>query len=176
MIARPKGLISARHRPSVPQRVIARCRAWTTWGALLAVVALAVLLGAAGCGSGTPSQPTLSQLSSGTISESTLEQEYGLRVTRIGVTAAGGMIDFRLQVLDAGKARPLLTDPARLPSLVVPDGGATLTNPGSTDPDMQIEDGRVFFVLFPNTGSAVQPGTSVIVAFGDLRLEPMTAQ
>jgi len=110
------------------------------------------------------------------ISENTLEQDYGLRVTRIAATAAGGMVDFRLQVLDAGKARPLLTDSARLPSLVVPENGATLTNPGSTDPDLLVEDGRIFFVLFPNTGNAVQPGTPVIVAFGDLQLEPMTAQ
>jgi hypothetical protein len=189
--ARLKSLISSRHRPLAGLRVVSGCRARAArpaWSALAVVIAIALLLGSLGCQARPPSQPTPparptpssqpapEQALAQTISAPVLEQEYGLRVTLIGVTAAGGMVDLRLQVLDAEKARPLLTDPARLPSLIVPGDDVTLSNPGSADPDLPVEDGRVFFVLFPNSGSAVKPGTSVIVAFGDLRLEPMTAQ
>ena len=35
------------------------------------------------------------------ISQSALEQEYGLRVNLLALTAAGGMVDLRLKILDA---------------------------------------------------------------------------
>lgn len=49
---------------------------------------------------------------------SATESRYGIQITQIGLTAAGGLVDFRFKVLDAAKARQLLGDPANAPVLI----------------------------------------------------------
>ena len=39
-----------------------------------------------------------------------LEERYGIRITLIGITAGGGMIDFRYKVIDADKATNWIKD------------------------------------------------------------------
>ena len=51
---------------------------------------------------------------------------YGIDITLIGVTAAGGLIEFRYQVVDPDKANPIIHDLRLCPKLVVEDTGATL--------------------------------------------------
>lgn len=112
-----------------------------------------------------------------TISASAFEEQYGLRVRLIGVTAGGGMIDFRLKVTDAEKASAFLLDPERVPKLIVPSSGVTIAGPPEPDHHARIENGSVYFLLLPNSGGAIQPGTPVIVSFGDVQLdEPIPAQ
>lgn len=110
------------------------------------------------------------------ISASELEERYGLGVRLIGVTAGGGMIDFRLKILDVDKARAFLQDPANLPRLIVAgSSGALMASQGVQD-DIQWEEGGILFMLFPNSGGAIKPGTPVIVEFGSVQLEPVPAQ
>ena len=109
-------------------------------------------------------------------SAETFEAQHGLRVHLIGVTAGGGMVDVRLKVVDAEKARTFLQEPANLPRLVVADTGETLVGADELGDDVTWEEGQILFNLFPNTGGAIQPGTPVIVAFGDVQLEPIPAQ
>jgi len=124
----------------------------------------------------SPPQTSAVPQESETLSEAQLEARYGLRVRLIGVTAGGGMVDFRLKIVDAQKASQLLLVPEKAPSLLVPDKGVTLLAPPDPQQDLNLEDGGVFFILFSNSGGAVQPGTPVIVSFGDLQLEPIPAQ
>ncbi len=121
-------------------------------------------------------QVVTTKLSTPLISQSTLEEQYGLRVWLIGVTAAGGLIDFRLKILDEEKAKQLLEDPARTPSLWIEASDTTLMAPQDMRQNIKLEDGGIVFFLLPNTGNAVKPGTPVTVLFGDLRLEPIIAQ
>lgn len=119
------------------------------------------------------STPAASQV----ISAAELEERYGLRVRLIGVTAGGGMIDFRLKILDAEKARGFLQDPANLPRLIAAEKGTTLVAPAEgIDEDMPWEEGGILFFLVPNSGGAIQPGTPVSVVFGEVQLEPVIAQ
>ena len=37
-------------------------------------------------------------------------------------------------------------------------------------------DGAVYFILYPNVRNAIRPGVEVIVAMGDVRFGPVTAQ
>ncbi len=104
------------------------------------------------------------------------EAQHGLRLHLIGVTAGGGMVDVRLKVVDAEKARAFLQEPANLPRLVVADTGETLVGADELGDDVTWEEGQILFNLFPNTGGAIEPGTPVIVAFGDVQLEPAPAQ
>ncbi len=111
------------------------------------------------------------------ISNDMLEQEYGIRLTLVGVTAAGGMVDVRYRVVDPVKAAKLI-DPQEggiMPMLYVGNGDVMLM------PDMHMREqklvaGRVYFTLIPNVQNAVKRGTVVTVVFGDVAVEPTLAQ
>jgi len=122
------------------------------------------------------SQAAVSETQVKTITTAEFEQLYGLRVRLIGVTAEGGLIDFRLKVIDVDKAKQVLSDPSKIPSLIVPEKGITLTVPQDSDQDLVLTEGGIVFFLIGNTGGAVQPGTQVIVSFDEFQLEPLPAQ
>ncbi len=112
-----------------------------------------------------------------TISQSELERHYGLRVMHLAVTAANGLVDVRIAITDAEKAREFLKDRAGMPVLVVGDDGVTLTSSDqSAGGGLNLNDGGMIFKLFPNVGNAVKPGTPVSIAFADVRLEPIIAR
>jgi hypothetical protein len=98
-------------------------------------------------------------------------------VNLIAVTAAGGMVDFRLKILDGEKAKGLLADKKNFPSLVIAEGNVILTaSEDSQSQILQIEDGGNVFLLFPNSRNVVKPGGAVTVKFGDTVLEPVISK
>ena len=112
-----------------------------------------------------------------TISQSVLEEKYGLRVNLVAVTAAGGLVDVRLKVVDAEKAKQLLKDAASYPALMVSGSDGSLTVPvESRAQEQKLENGGMIMLLFPNTRNAVKPGAQVAVLFGDIRLEPVVVK
>jgi hypothetical protein len=103
------------------------------------------------------------------------EIEAGIQVTHIGVTASGGLVDARFRVLDPAKANTLLGNMANAPALIAGD------LPPLMAPHHAIKSGRyakdqVFVVLYPNMRQAVRSGAPVSVAFGPVRIGPVTAQ
>lgn len=110
------------------------------------------------------------------ISATELEERYGLAVRLIGVTGGGGLIDFRLKILDPEKARKFLQDPANLPRLTVAESGEALMGTEGLEDDISWEEGGVLFILFSNSNGAIKPGIPVVVEFGDVHLEPILAQ
>jgi len=143
--------------------------------ASLAVIIVAVgvfsyQLGAAKAGAQHP-------LPAKVISNDTLEQEYGIRLTLVGVTAAGGMVDVRYRVVDPVKAAKLI-DPNEggiMPMVYVGSGDVMLM-PDMHMREQQLVAGRVYFVLIPNAQNAVKRGTVVTVVFGNVAVEPTLAQ
>jgi len=110
------------------------------------------------------------------ISQAALEEHYGLRVSLIAVTAVGGFVDVRLKILDGEKARLLLEDSGNFPSLRAEDNPALYVPEESKKEEIRFEDNSSLFLMFPNAGNAIQPGTQVKILFGDLVLEPVEAQ
>lgn len=110
-----------------------------------------------------------------TITAAELEENYGLRVRLLAVTAGGGMIDLRLKVIDPEKAAQLLGPGEELPRLVIPGRDVTLQAP-PVDQGIELEDGTIIFGLYPNSQHAIDPGSPVSVQFGSLLLEPVIAQ
>ena len=110
------------------------------------------------------------------LSVAELEEQYGLRVRLIGVTGGGGMIDFRLKMIDPDKARDFLQDPAHLPVAIVTEDGTRVLAADSMEDDIAWEEGGILFIMLPNSGGAIQPGTPVTVEFGSVKLEPIPAQ
>jgi hypothetical protein len=110
------------------------------------------------------------------ISAGELEERYGLRVRLIGVTAGGGMVDFRLKIVDPAKARRFLEDPANLPRLVAAESGEALVGTQGMEDEIRWEEGEILFILFSNRNGAIRSGSPVLVEFGSLQLEPIPAQ
>jgi hypothetical protein len=111
------------------------------------------------------------------ISQNTLEVKYGLRVSLVAVTAAGGMVDVRLKIVDGGKAKLLLQDKKNFPVLSVNNGNLTLRASEETKSQViKFENDGNLFLLFPNAGNAVKPGAAVSLLFGDTVLEPIDAR
>ena len=105
-----------------------------------------------------------------------VEQEWGIRVTMIGVTADGGLLDMRFQVTDADLAAAFLDDAANLPLIVDEDSGAIVRSAALMANKHDLQAGRTYFVLYRNASGAIQRGSSVSLVFGELRLEHLIAQ
>ena len=105
-----------------------------------------------------------------------IEERYGIRPTLIGVTAAGGLVDFRFKVLDAEKARILTKDHSLMPVLTVQNTGTRLALPGGGMHSMTFYNDKVYYILFGNPKGEIKPGTPIAVAFGDMQVGPILAQ
>ncbi len=140
---------------------------------IIALILLAVGLGLYSSRTAMPAPPEAP-----VVSERALEDEYGLRVNLVAVTAMGGMVDLRLKIIDAEKAKSLLEDRASFPSLYVSDAGITLNVAEDVkSQEIRFEDDGNLFLLYPNAGNAVEPGTPVNVLFGNIiMLESMEAR
>ncbi|MEZ4714091.1 MAG: hypothetical protein R3A44_43305 [Caldilineaceae bacterium] len=111
------------------------------------------------------------------ISAQTLAERFGMQMTLVAVTAGGGIVDVRYQVLDKEKAAYLLDDEDNPPTLFIEESGMTLRQAGRVmKHNTELENGAHYFMLYTNTQNAVRRGTPVSVVFGSLRLEPIVAQ
>jgi len=137
--------------------------------ALLLVLVIAFFAYQAWSTSGTPSDSQL-------LSQAALEEQYGLQVRLIGVTGGGGLVDFRLKMVDAEKARQFLQNPDNLPLSLITAEGTEMLAADSMDDDITWEDGGILFILLPNSVGEIQPGSPITIKFGDLQLEPIPAQ
>ena len=112
-----------------------------------------------------------------TISQSELESKYGLRVNLVAVTAAGGLVDVRMKLVDAEKAKLLLSDKSNFPSLWIEDKQVSIALSDEViSQEITFENDASLYLMFPNAGSAVQPGTDVTIRFGTVDLEPIIAK
>jgi hypothetical protein len=105
-----------------------------------------------------------------------IEQKWGIRITQVGVTADGGMVDFRYIVLDPTKAHAMIADVERLPVLITEDSKTLVNSAALMDPKHDLTAGRTYFLLYRNTHGAIQSGTPVTVKIGDLLLEHVIAK
>jgi hypothetical protein len=110
------------------------------------------------------------------ITQQTLQEQYGLGVNLVAVTAAGGMIDLRLKITDSQKAKALLGDQANFPTLRASNGLVLQAAQDIASQAIKFEDGGNIFVLYPNGQNAVKSGDAVTIVFGDIQVEPIPAK
>ncbi len=106
-----------------------------------------------------------------------LEEEYGLKVNLVALTAGGGMLDVRLKVTDAQKANQLFSQQTEYPAIMVGKKGPLLKVPQEGQQDLKrLENGSMIFLLPINSHAAIKPNTSVTIVIGSLHLEPIKVQ
>ena len=109
-----------------------------------------------------------------------LREKWGIEVTSLKLTAAGHMVDFRYRVTDPMKALPFF-DPKGRPILIDQASGTKLNVPvapkvGSLrQKTMKPEVGRIYFILFGNTG-VVKNGSKVTLVIGEVKIENLTVE
>jgi hypothetical protein len=146
--------------------------AWIAGVLGVVVLPLAIAVGITAAVPGVaPGDPDAARV----VSAADLADEYGIRITLVAVTADGGLVDLRFNVLDSVKAAHLIHDAAQMPALYVESSHTVLRAPRPMAHKMTLLDGATYFVLYPNSGGAVQPGTEVSVVVDDIRLPPVVA-
>jgi hypothetical protein len=141
------------------------------------VVVLLLLMGAVAARAWWPDQKADIRDGTTLVSAEGMAARYGIDVNLIGVTAAGGLIELRYQVVDADKADPIIHDAALSPVLVVEDTGATLVmRPPRHHKNSQLLLGGTYFFLIANSHNAIHEGSLLTLVIGDARLEHIVAQ
>lgn len=154
---------SAKARPTSSRSQALRPLAIAAILLLLAVVGLSI------ANNSSPKAPTV-------IGQQTLAEQYGLGVNLVAVTAAGGLVDLRLRIIDAAKAKALLEDQANFPALRASNQVVLRAAEDIASQPIEFKDGGNIFVLYPNTDNAVKPGDAVTILFGDRQVEAIQSK
>ncbi|HEX6676699.1 MAG TPA: hypothetical protein VF486_16940, partial [Actinomycetes bacterium] len=105
------------------------------------------------------------------VSKAGLAERSGVKLTRVAVTGAGGLVDLRYQVLDPDKADSL-HDKATPPALVDERTGLvvhTLFMGHSHHGSYKV--GVTYYLVFENPGNWVHRGSEVTVLLGNAQVE-----
>ncbi len=164
---------SRTNAPSAPQQ--ARRGPSRRW---VLVVLLVALLGL-GVGAKAWTDHLASDVRHGTtaVDIDGMAARYGIHVDMVAVTAAGGLVELRYQVVDPDKAIPLVHDSDLSPALVNETTGETLVMSSAPHHHgTELELGGTYFFLLANTRSAMHAGDGVTLVVGDARLEHLVTQ
>ena len=109
-----------------------------------------------------------------------LAEKWGIRLLPLRSTAAGNMLDFRYEVLDARKSAALFRRETR-PYLLHQRTGKVLAVPntakiGPLRNSDTPREGKRYWMFFRNTGRLVSRGDKVTVIIGDFRVEDIVVE
>jgi len=139
-------------------------------GGAAILLGLAVWMVAAQWSPAASGQPTAAA------SKAAFEEVTGVRVLWVAVTAGGGMIDLRYQLLDTDKAR-VVHDRKRPPRLIHEGSGQVVSRPWMAHAHKRnLRVPVAYYQLLVNPGGVIKRGTLVTVAVGDARLEHVVVQ
>ena len=110
-----------------------------------------------------------------------LQDKWGIEITGLHMSGNGHLIDFRYRVLDPAKAamladvryKPVLIDQATGIQMKVPNTPKLGPLRQSTE---HLEAGKIYFMLFANSGLLVKSGSRVAIVIGDFRAEDLVVQ
>lgn len=110
----------------------------------------------------------------GTPTSSAIEQQWGVRFLRMGVTADGGMVDLRYVVLDADRAIKVASAPETTPLLTEQATGRVLFAVAMQPHVHDVTIGGTYYLLYRDTGGLVTAGAQVTVRLGGESVGPFT--
>ena len=144
----------------------------------MAIVVAALLLAGGGAARAWwPDQKPDVRAGTTLVTAAGMAARYGIEVNLIGVSAAGGLVEFRYQVVDPDKADAMVHDPKLFPIVVVEESGATMAIPRPHQhAGAGLELGGTYFFMFANAHNAIHKGSLLTLVMGDARLEHIVAQ
>lgn len=143
-------------------------RSFALPGGLLLLLGLALwMILAQSAGQATPIEEEAARMA--------FEEETGIRIVRVALTAGGGLADVHYQVLDPDKAL-VVHDRTRPPTLVHAKSGAQLNIPFHGHGFHRLNTGVVYRLHIWNTNGVLGRGDRVTVLIGDARLEQVLIQ
>jgi hypothetical protein len=101
---------------------------------------------------------------------SAIEERFGIRITRLGLTANGGMLDLRFIVLDPEKAAAIGHTVRTLPRLIAEDRRIQMNTASLMLHLHYLRRGTSYYMLFRNDGNLLHQGSHAGVKIGDLVL------
>lgn len=105
-----------------------------------------------------------------------IQEAWGIRFTSVAVTAAGGFVDVRFQVIDPDKALGT-HDPEGLPKLIDASTGMVFDKGGSHAAHQDtMRAGGTYYLLYQNTGGRLKSGSQVSIQIGEARLDNVVVQ
>lgn len=141
-----------------------------------ALIALLALFGIAAY-QASSARGAAAQIEPEVISQEQLEEEFGLQVYRVALTAVDGILDVRLKVTDAQKAKDFFQTVKDYPAVAVGSKGTLLKVPAEAQQDLQsLENGQMIFILPTNLKAMIKRDSMVTIVFGEVRLEPIRVQ
>ena len=110
-----------------------------------------------------------------------LEEQWGIQIASLRMSAAGHVVDFRYRIVDPEKAarvadrklKPQLIDQASSLALSVP---AAPKVGALRQTSVRPIAGRTYFVLFGNPNQIVKAGSKVTVVIGEFRAENLVVE
>jgi len=105
------------------------------------------------------------------VSASGLAERSGVRLIRVAVTAGGGLLDLRYQVVDPSKAAAV--HEAKTPPAIIDERTGLVLNRllmGHAHQG-QLKPAVSYYLVFENTGNWVRRGGEVTVLLGDAEVE-----
>lgn len=123
-----------------------------------------------------PSPIVVDLTSSVPIDAASLKEQWGIEIWQVSVTGIGGMIDFRMRVLDETKAAPILKNINKAPVLVSEKTGVSSQLVTAEDGKLTPEVGKVYIFFYGNPDRQFQSGDLITIIFGDVRLEHYVLQ
>ena len=103
-------------------------------------------------------------------------EETGVRITRVSVSAGGGMIDLRYQVADPDKAI-VVHDDNRPPTIIDERSGTVITRPWHEHShDREFHTAVIYYELLMNPDGIIDPGSIITIKIGDAVLEHVKVQ
>lgn len=111
-----------------------------------------------------------------------LEDELGVRLERLQLSAAGYFLDMRYRVLDVDKARALFERRVR-PVLLDGTSGLRVTVPDTpklgqlrSTAARNVKADRTYSMLFANPGKSIARGTRLTLLVGNARIDGLVVE
>jgi len=111
-----------------------------------------------------------------------LEEQWGIKLIGVQLSAAGYMLDFRYQVIDPNKAKYLteqrqqayLIDQATGAQFIVPSPPKIGSLRQRTVESKALK--QIYFMLFANPSRVIKSGNQVTIVIGDFQAKNLTVK
>ncbi len=100
-----------------------------------------------------------------------LKAEWGIEIWQVSVTGVGGLIDFRMRILDESKASPLLESINYVPVLISERTGVSSQLVTAEDGRLTPLAEKVYVYFYGNPDRRFRSGDLITIVLGSLRLE-----